>query len=106
MLEKDKRAEFFQKNLGGQAYWQMLVNSGMSRDEAREVVEFLVEERKEVVAFMGGQAVYDSIEPGSGWRDSLFLLSALRLAVEKNNAFRPRSVWAEVSERFDHEVSA
>lgn len=83
-----KRVEFFNINLGGNAYWQMLKEAGHSKDEIRELVNFhMMAKSREVIDFMGGQALYDSMP--AHVRDSLFVLSTLRYLCDSLAAWKP-----------------
>lgn len=97
-LDADKRAEFFQINLGGGAYWQMLLRAGHQKDEIAELVNFHMSARsREVIQYMGGQALYDSIP--RDMRDALFALSTVRYLCDSLHCWNPK-VMPEYSERF------
>lgn len=84
-----KRVEFFNLNLGGHAYWQMLKEAGHSKDEIKELVDFhLMAHSKEVIDYMGGEALYDSLPVHV--RDSMFVLSTLRYLCDSLGAWNPK----------------
>lgn len=69
---------FFMRTLGGAAYWQRLLDVGMTNDDIKQLLDAHLEERTRVIAFMGGDI--EDIEPR--WREAMIALSALRMIVE------------------------
>ncbi len=96
MLKPD--SDFVERNLGGGVYWQMLIDAGHTKDEVRELVEFHLENREQVIRFMGSRETYDALQPD--WREALFLLSTLRYLCEWLDAWKPKAQYADVGEKF------
>lgn len=76
------KTEFMLKNLGGNAYWRLLLDSGVDKDQISELIKFYTGAgRDKVIAFMGGAAVVESMD--RAWQEPMIVLSALRMVVEE-----------------------
>ncbi len=104
MLDGERRERYFQRDLGGQVYWNMLLAHGLARDEVRELLAFHAQNRHRVVGFMGKEN-YEALS--GGWREPMFALSTLRYLCDWLGCWKPTARYADVgvpiTERFVRE---